>query len=57
MEEKNKKTIIGRINGISISETISNYQPNQPEQVLTAKKNIRRKFDEMGEDPNSVIFE
>lgn len=51
------KTIIGHIGEKAISETISNYQLNIPEQELTAKKNIRNKFAAQGCDPNDVAFD
>lgn len=51
------KTIIGRIGEKTISETIQNYQANIPEQELTAKKNIRRNFGDLGFDPKDVTFE
>ena len=51
------KTITGRIGKQAISETIQNYQPTIPEQELTAKRNIRRKFALQGYDPDEVIFD
>ena len=51
------KTIIGRIEKRTISETIQNYQSTVPEQELTAKKNIRNKFAALGYDPKDVTFE
>ena len=51
------KTIIGRIGEKVITETIRNYQSYIPEQELTAKKNIRNKFDAQGYDSNKVIFD
>ncbi len=32
------RIIIGKAENIKISETIDNYNPNFPEQILTAKK-------------------
>ena len=51
------KTIIGKIGEISIPEIIQNYQPNIPEQELTAKKNIRKKFAALGYNPHEVTFD
>lgn len=51
-----EKTIVGRIDGKTISETIQNYQANIPEQELTAKKNICNKFAAQGYNPKDVIF-
>lgn len=51
------KTIIGRIGEKEISETISYYQSNIPEQELTVMKNIRNKFAAQGYNPNAVVFE
>lgn len=51
------KTITGRIGKKAIPETITYYNPNQPEQVLTAKRNIRRRFEDQGYDPDSVLFD
>ena len=52
-----EKIIIGRIGEKAVSETISNCQPNIPEQELTAKKNIRNRFAAQGYDPKEVCFE
>lgn len=51
------RTIIGRIGEKSIPETIQNYQSNVPEQELTAKKNILKKFSAQGYDSKDVTFE
>lgn len=51
-----EKTIVGRIDGKTISETIQNYQANIPEQELIAKKNICNKFAAQGYNPKDVIF-
>ena len=51
------RTITGRIDEKTITETIQNYQANIPEQELTAKKNIRNKFALQGYDPKDVTFE
>ena len=54
--KKMEKTITGCIDNKKIQETISNYQSNIPEQVSTAQKNIRRKFEKLGYDPDKVTF-
>lgn len=51
------KTIIGRIGEKVITEVICNYQSNIPEQELTAKKKIRKKFEALGYDANAVTFD
>ena len=50
------KTIIGRIGKVTISETIQNYQPNIPEQELTAKKCIHNQFEALGYDYRNITF-
>jgi len=50
------KTIIGRVGNKSISETIENFNPNIPEQILTAKRNICRKFESLGIRNEYIIF-
>lgn len=50
------KTIIGRIGEKAISETIYNYKSNIPEQELTAKRNIRAKFEALGYNHEDITF-
>jgi hypothetical protein len=50
------KTIIGRIDKITISETILNYNLDIPEQELTAKKSIRNQFEALGYDSKKITF-
>lgn len=60
MTEQNphpQKTIIGRIGETVINETIHFYQAYQPEEELTAQKNICKKFENLGLNPQDVIFE
>lgn len=49
--------VTGRIDEQTISETIRNYQSQIPEQKLTAMKNIRKKFETLGFNPNDVKFD
>jgi len=51
------KTITGRIGDKTITITITPYQPNIPEQILTAKKKILDDFATQGYDPSDVTFE
>lgn len=55
--EKVVKTICGRIGNKTISEVITNYNPNISAMIPTAKENIRKKFIEQGEDPKKIIFD
>ena len=50
------KTIIGRIGEKAISETIYNYKSDIPEQELTAKRNIRAKFEALGYNHKDITF-
>ena len=49
--------ITGRIDEKTISEPIGNYQSHIPEQKLTAMKNIRKKFETLGYNPDDVTFD
>ena len=51
------KVIVGRIGNKSHSEAIGLYQMKIPEQVATAKKNIRRWFEEQGFNGDDVVFD
>ncbi|MBQ6682126.1 MAG: hypothetical protein IJM78_07825 [Prevotella sp.] len=50
------KTIKGKIGELSKEETISFYNPNVPEQIETAKKNIRNWFEKEGYDVGEIMF-
>ena len=51
------KIINGRVGERTIIETIQQYQPGIGELIATAKKNICRKFEREGYNPNDVIFD
>lgn len=51
-----KIIVEGRIGDKIITETISNYQPNIPEQVATAKNNICKSFEKQGYNRKFVEF-
>ena len=51
------KTIVGRIGDKKICETIQNFHAKIPEQVQTAKKNIRNMFAAQGFNPRDVVFD
>lgn len=53
----NTKTIIGRIGNTEIPEHILQYDSEINEMILTAKKNIQKKFEALGYNPCDVVFD
>ena len=49
--------VIGDIGDKRIAEPIRQFQPHIDEQLATAKKNIRHRFEVQGYNPDDVIFE
>ena len=52
-----RKIVKGRVGDILISETIEDYNPAIPEQILTARKNICRKFMLLNINEEDVKFD
>ena len=50
------KIVIGRIGSMVISEMIDNYQASVVEMITTARKNIKKKFEQHGYNSDDVIF-
>lgn len=51
------KIVKGHVGNITIEEEIINYLPNISEQELTARKNIKHKFEQLGYDTNNITFD
>lgn len=49
--------LIGKIGERTITEHIKYYSPSIPEELETAKQNIKNKFKSMGYNPYDVEFE